>query len=77
MLLPGPEAQQLATYACWLLHTVKEGSPPAYCSGGSTPRRQSFSGRAGAVLRFKAGPAVPIIGCGTAGILWWLLRIAG
>src|SRR5258705_4922993 len=25
MLLPGPEAQQLATYVCWLLHKTQGG----------------------------------------------------
>jgi chromate transporter len=30
MLLPGPEAQQLATYIGWLMHG-SEGSLPARC----------------------------------------------
>ena len=32
MLLPGPEAQKLATYIGWLLHGVRGGLPPAFCS---------------------------------------------
>ncbi len=32
MLLPGPEAQQLAVYIGWLLHKTKGGSSPARCS---------------------------------------------
>jgi chromate transport protein ChrA len=32
MLLPGPEAQKLATYLGWLLHGVRGGLPPASCS---------------------------------------------
>ena len=32
MLLPGPEAQQLATYIGWLLHGVRGGSWPAASS---------------------------------------------
>lgn len=32
MALPGPEAQQLATYLGWLLHGVKGGWWPAPCS---------------------------------------------
>jgi chromate transporter len=29
-----------------------------------------------AVFRFKVGPVTTILGCGTAGMLWWLLRSA-
>jgi rhodanese-related sulfurtransferase len=32
MLLPGPEAQKLATYIGWLLHGVRGGLVPASCS---------------------------------------------
>ena len=32
MLLPGPEAQKLATYLGWLLHGVRGGLTPASCS---------------------------------------------
>ena len=32
MLLPGPEAQQLATYIGWLLHGTAAGWSPAGCS---------------------------------------------
>jgi chromate transporter len=32
MLLPGPEAQQLAVYIGWLLHKTRAGSSPARCS---------------------------------------------
>jgi chromate transporter len=33
MVLPGPEAQQLATYIGWLLHRTRgAASPPACCS---------------------------------------------
>ena len=32
MLLPGPEAQQLATYIGWLLHRTWGGSSPERCS---------------------------------------------
>ena len=32
MLLPGPEAQKLATYIGWALHGVRGGSSPASCS---------------------------------------------
>jgi chromate transporter len=31
-LLPGPEAQQLATYIGWLLHGTRGGWRPASCS---------------------------------------------
>ena len=32
MLLPGPEAQQLAIYIGWLLHRTRAASSPACCS---------------------------------------------
>ena len=32
MLLPGPEAQQLATYIGWLMHRTAAASWPAACS---------------------------------------------
>ncbi len=32
MLLPGPEAQQLATYIGWLMHRTVGGISPAGCS---------------------------------------------
>ena len=32
MLLPGPEAQQLATYIGWLMHRTSAASSPAGCS---------------------------------------------
>ena len=32
MLLPGPEAQQLAIYIGWLLNGIRGGSSPACCS---------------------------------------------
>ena len=32
MLLPGPEAQQLATYIGWLMHRTAAGSWPVACS---------------------------------------------
>ena len=32
MLLPGPEAQQLATYIGWLMHRTPAASWPAACS---------------------------------------------
>jgi len=42
MLLPGPEATQLATYAGWLLHRTWAASSPARCSCCRPP---SFFGR--------------------------------
>ncbi len=32
MLLPGPEAQQLAIYIGWLMHGLAGGLMPGYCS---------------------------------------------
>ena len=32
MLLPGPEAQQLAIYIGWLMHKTRAGWSPACCS---------------------------------------------
>src|SRR5712675_535431 len=32
MLLPGPEAQQLAVYIGWLMHRIPGASPQAVCS---------------------------------------------
>jgi chromate transporter len=32
MLLPGPEAQQLAIYIGWLMHRTRAASSPARCS---------------------------------------------
>ncbi len=31
MVLPGPEAQQLATYIGWLMHKTREASSPGCC----------------------------------------------
>ena len=48
MLLPGPEAQQLATYAGWLLHRTWGGVVAGSLTGSSAvPPRARRRGRAG------------------------------
>ena len=57
MLLPGPEAQQLATYIGWLMHRTPAASSPAACSScpaSSRSWRSAMSTRPSAHVGFVA-----------------------
>ena len=63
MLLPGPEAQQLAVYIGWLLHGVRAGSSPALLfvlpglrrDHGAEPRSTPLFGNVGVVAALFFG----------------------
>ena len=70
MLLPGPEAQQLATYVGWLLHRVRGGLV------AGTPSCCRASSRSGALVVYAVhgdvtGDAALFFGLKAAVLGWW------